>query len=341
MRPINTFGVVITAFIILCLANACSEHKTSTIIAEIDGTPIYESELNTMIKQELFDELNAITVLKKKALEQLINVKLVQQEAIKANMSYQNFINHYTDKKIETFGIDSLLKEYKISSVLHLHDKDMYKISTDSPESKVSKLYYLKGAILDKLIDSLRKGKEINCYIYPPKSPLINLNNLNTYYRGNIDSKVCVTVVSDFDCTSCINTHNLYDSIYNIYKDKVKFGYIHYSAIPTIGEIASDAAHEQGHFWEFHDSLYAHKGYIDSSVVYNVAGKILDIEKFKIDIESQERKNKIENTINQLMLAGVYATPTIIINGRLIVNSDSPKEICYLIDDELNKHLNK
>ena len=130
----------------------------------------------------------------------------------------------------------------------------------------------------------------------------------------------------------------LYDSIYHIYKDKVRFGYIHYSAIPTLGEIASDAAHEQGHFWEFHDSLYTYKGYIDSSAVYNIAKKILNMETFRKDIESIERKNKIEKTINQLTLAGVYATPTVIINGRLIINSDSPKEICHLIDDELNKH---
>jgi hypothetical protein len=338
MKHIKSLEVIITSLLILCLINACSKSKTSTIIAEIDNKPIYEDELNTIIKQELFDELNRISELKKKALEQLINVKLVQDEANKNGMPYQDFIDYYTDRKINIYGVDSLLKYYKISSVLHLHDKNMYTVSTDSPISKVSKLYYLKGAIIDELLDSLRKTKEINCYIYPPKSPLIDLTNLHGYYRGNIHSKVNVTIVSDFDCAACINAHVLYDSIYHIYKDKVRFGYIHYSAIPTLGEIASDAAHEQGHFWEFHDSLYTYKGYIDSSAVYNIAKKILNMETFRKDIESIERKNKIEKTINQLTLAGVYATPTVIINGRLIINSDSPKEICHLIDDELNKH---
>lgn len=83
MKHIKSLEVIITSLLILCLINACSKSKTSTIIAEIDNKPIYEDELNTIIKQELFDELNRISELKKKALEQLINVKLVQDEANK------------------------------------------------------------------------------------------------------------------------------------------------------------------------------------------------------------------------------------------------------------------
>ena len=48
-------------------------------------------------------------------------------------------------------------------------------------------------------------------------------------------------------------------------------------------------------------------------------------------------KKSIEKTNNQLVLLGIYATPTIIINGRLIVNSNSKEEICHLIDEELLK----
>ena len=61
----------------------------------------------------------------------------------------------------------------------------------------------------------------------------------------------------------------------------------------------------------------------------------MDINKFQNDITNNEGKKSIEKTINQLVLLGIYAT--IIINGRLIVNSNSKEEICHLIDEELLK----
>ncbi|KAB6385549.1 thioredoxin domain-containing protein, partial [Bacteroides xylanisolvens] len=161
---------------------------------------------------------------------------------------------------------------------------------------------------------------------------------LHTYYRGNLQSKVSMIIISDFDCDACINAHSLYDSIHQEYKDKVKFGYIHYSTMPTFAQIASDAANKQNKFWEFHDSLYTHKGYIDSIAAFNIAQNMsMDINKFQNDITNNEGKKSIEKTINQLVLLGIYATPTIIINGRLIVNSNSKEEICHLIDEELLK----
>lgn len=107
---------------------------------------------------------------------------------------------------------------------------------------------------------------------------------------------------------------------------------------PTFAEIASDAANKQNRFWEFQDSLYAYRGYIDSTAVFKIAHNMsMDINKFQNDIANDDGKKAIENTINQLVLLGVYATPTLIINGRLIVDSNSKEEICHLIDEELSK----
>lgn len=313
-------------------------HAEKEVIAELDGEVIYTNEINTIIKQELYDELCRIHEVKRKALEQLINVKLLQKEANKRQMTYQEFIDDYTDARIQQLGIDSLFKKYNIKSITEFRGKSVYSVAVDSPTGKVIGDLHLKGAIVDDLLDSLKRNKKIVQYLYPPKSPSINLNDLHTYYRGNLQSKVSVTIISDFDCESCIKAHPLYNSIYEDYKEKVKFGYIHYSTMPTFAEVASDAANKQNRFWEFQDSLYAYKGYIDSTAVYRIAHNMsMDINKLQKDISDDNGKKSIENTINQLVLLGVYATPTIIINGRLIVNSNSKEEICHLIDDELSK----
>lgn len=325
-------------FYVSCNSQQNSKYTEKDIIAEFDGEVIYANEINTIIKQELYDELNRIYNIKKEALEQLINVKLLQKEANKKQLTYQQYIDEYADAKIKKIGTDSLLKRYNINSITEFREKSAYSVPIGSPTGKVTQLFHLKGAIVNELLDSLKRNKKILQYLYAPKSPSIDLNSLHTYYRGNLQSKVSMIIISDFDCDACINAHSLYDSIYQEYKDNVKFGYIHYSTMPTFAQIASDAANKQNKFWEFHDSLYAHKGYIDSIAAFNIAQNMsMDINKFQKDITNNEGKKSIEKTINQLVLLGIYATPTIIINGRLIVNSNSKEEICHLIDEELSK----
>lgn len=330
--------ILIMLFYASCNSPTNSANATKDIIAELDGEVIYANEINTIIKQELYDELCRIHEIKRKALEQLINVKLLQKEADKKQMTYQEYIDDYVNTQMEQFGIDSLLKRYRLESITEFREKSIYSVTVDSPTGKATRSFHLKGAIVNDLLDSLKRNKKIVQYLYPPKSPSINLNNLHAYYRGDLQSKVSVTIISDFDCESCIKAHPLYNSTYEDYKEKVKFGYIHYSTMPTFAEVASDAANKQNRFWEFQDSLYAYKGYIDSTAVFKIAHNMsMDINKLQKDIADDDGKKSIENTINQLVLLGVYATPTIIINGRLIVNSDSKEEICHLIDKELSK----
>ncbi|MDY7255159.1 thioredoxin domain-containing protein [Bacteroides sp. A1-P5] len=330
--------MMIVLFYASCNSQQNSKYTEKDIVAEFDGETIYANEINTIIKQELYDELCRIHEIKKKALEQLINVKLLQKEADKKQMTYQEYIDDYANTQIKKFGIDSLLKQYRLESITEFRGKSIYSVAVNSPTGKVTRDFHLKGAIVDELLDSLKRDKKIVQYLYPPKSPSINLNNLHAYYRGDLQSEVSVTIISDFDCESCIKAHPLYNSIYEDYKEKVKFGYIHYSTMPTFAEIASDAANKQNRFWEFQDSLYAYKGYIDSTAVFKIAHNMsIDINKFQKDIASNDGKKAIENTINQLVLLGVYATPTLIINGRLIVDSNSKEEICHLIDEELSK----
>ena len=110
----------ISAMLMVLFYASCNSHQSSKgtekdIIAEFDGEAIYASEINTIIKQELYDELCRIHNIKKEALEQLINVKLLQKEANKKQLTYQQYIDEYTDAKIKKTGTDSLLKRYKFN----------------------------------------------------------------------------------------------------------------------------------------------------------------------------------------------------------------------------------
>lgn len=324
---------------LLLMLCSCTIDNRKNAVAEINGEPVYAQEVESLIKQELFDELNRIYEIKKQALKQLSGVKLIRKEAEKYGLEEKLFVEKYINQKKERYGVDSLLIKYGIvANIPQVHTKQLYHVKQKSFEGQFARETELKSYILRELIDSLTQVSDIHYYLYPPKSPLIKLNDLLVYFRGNIHSDVDVIIVSDFDCEKCISAHEIYNSIYSIYKDKVRFGYLNFSASPTLAQAACNAAGKQNQFWAFHDSLYSHKGVIDSTAIFTIASSLsLDISKFRKELESDEVRKEIESTIHSLVSMGLYATPTVIVNGRLIVNSGSKEEIVFLINKELKE----
>lgn len=329
---------VFTFLEIIFLSCSKSGKINSEVIARINGENINSSQVNKLIQQELYDELNRIYDIRNKALDSYIDLRILQQQAEKENLSPDEYANKYVTRKIETFGVDSLYNLYRLGERIIFHDLGISNAAKDTLGEKLTLKYNLRACIVQELIDSLRRDSNISKYLYPPKKPSIDLNDLLVFYRGKTDSKVTVYIISDFDCNKCIESHPMYDSLYVNYGNTVKFGYINFSTIPTLAQIACCAANEQGAFWEYHDSLYNQKHFIDSLSVYNIAKQInLNMDKFQSDIRNVAIADEVDKTIQKLIERGIFATPTVIVNKRLIYNSNSYDEISHLIDMELNR----
>ena len=61
------------------------------------------------------------------------------------------------------------------------------------------------------------------------------------------------------------------------------------------------------------------------------------MKKFEKDLLDKNVADKLSATIDILVEKGIYATPTIVVNNRLIYNSASYEEISYLIEKELKQ----
>ncbi len=321
--------------LIIITVTSCNKKK-SRVIGKIGDEIIYASEVDKLAQQELFDQLNQVYGIKSKAFDAYVDLKLLKNEAKKQNLSVDDFADNFVSQQIVKFGFDSLCQKYMISHRIKLHGMNLGTTEKGSLDDSIRVTYSLRAVVIQDLLDSLKRTIKIERYVYPPKSPNIKLDNLLAYYRGNQNSKVTFYTISDFDCSRCIESHGLYDSIYQKYKDKVRFGYINFSSTPTLAQLACDAADKQDRFWEYHDSLYNQENFIDSAIVYGIAKHMdLDIERFQKDLLDKNVADKLSSTIDNLVEKGIYATPTIVVNNRLIYNSASYEEISYLIEEEL------
>lgn len=313
--------------------------SVSDVVAEVNGEKIKSSELERSVSQQVFDELNRIYQIRSLALDYLIDDKIIEQEAKKNNMSSYEFLEKYYNSIITKTNSDSLLYSFGIKDIPAIKGASMVNLDKSSHEGKIASEKALKLSLKKQLLDSLKGGNtKIYKYVYPPRSSKFNLTGLPIYYRGSLESKVSMIVVSDFECDRCIQAHEKYNDIYEKYKNKVKFGSLNFSSYPTFASLAADAAYKQGKYWEFSDSLYAKNGAIDSLGVYNIANELnLNMNEFDRDLHNQSTLEVLTNVNDELVKRGLFATPTIIINGRLIFDSNSTKEITHLLDEELVK----
>lgn len=296
-------------FILIPLLLSCSKNNKE-VVAEVNGYKLYNSELSQVTTQETFDLLNMAYEIKMRSLDDLIKRKLIEYEATDQNISVDVYLNTYIDRAI----VDSAIIDAAGSN-----SKDR-----------------IRGVLIQRLVDSLYNVAQIKRYVYPPKRPNCVLEDLCVHYRGNLDATTHLIVASDFNCKRCTEFEKTLQRIYEKYQDRVKFGFVSFADEPTLASLACEAAGKHGKFWEFHDAMFSNNSFPDSTSIFTFAKSMeIDVEEYKQDLLSTDNYNKVNHTISKLMERGLFATPTIIINNRLVYITNSYEELTKLLDQEL------
>lgn len=334
------FIVVLTCFSYSCNFNNTEEqtnNKNIPVAAYINNTPIYITEIDEKIRQELYDELNRIYIIRKLTLNEIIREYLLKNEAQKHGISKKELTDNYYLKNVTDSALKKYASDHQLKYIPELKRSLKY-YDVNSEEGRDLLIDGYKKYLLNKYIDSLKKEYDINILLKPPLHPNINLNNIIIHYRGNLNSQVKFIEISDLECDKCIEFTPIYKKLYTKYKDRVKFGYTHFSTYVTLSAIATECAAKQDKFWEMKDSIIYSKSFVDTSDIFEYAKNLnLDMSKFISDFKDSTISDKIQNNFDILKSFGLYGVPTIIINDRLIFNSSSIEEIEQVLIEEINK----
>lgn len=185
-----------------------------------------------------------------------------------------------------------------------------------------------------------------------PAGGVANVSADDDAFIGKENAPVTLIEFSDFECPFCRKfwkeTLPLIKKEY-IDTGKVRFVYrdfplsFHPGATPAAE--GAECAREQGKFWEMHDAIFDEQekqgsGTIqfDALDVKKWAAKIgLNASKFNQCLDSGKYKQEVEKDIADGLAAGVSGTPSIFVNGRLIVGAQPFAAFKAVIDEELKK----
>jgi protein-disulfide isomerase len=160
--------------------------------------------------------------------------------------------------------------------------------------------------------------------------------------KGAKAAKVTIVAWSDFECPFCGRVNPTLKQIEDTYGKDVKVVFrhqplpFHQNAKPAAE--ASMAAHEQGKFWQYHDTLFANQRALDRASLERYAQELgLNMDKFKAALDSGKFRSRVEQDARDGAAVGANGTPTFFVNGREVVGAVPFAQFKGIIDEEIGK----
>jgi Na+/H+ antiporter NhaA len=142
------------------------------------------------------------------------------------------------------------------------------------------------------------------------------------HIRGPNDAPVTVLEYGDFQCPYCGRAEPAIRELLADFGDDVRYVWRHLPLADVhpraqFAAEATEAAAEQGAFWELHDVLLDHQDALLLPDLLRYAEELgLDVDRFEKDLRTHAGAGRIAEDVDSADLSGVSGTPSFFINGR-------------------------
>jgi len=168
-------------------------------------------------------------------------------------------------------------------------------------------------------------------------TPRVFTTKVDGVHLGDPNAPVKVDVYADFRCSACLAyVQNIEPQVIQNYVETGKVYYTYHSFIVIDGNDGTDAsyrsanaamcANEQGHFWDYHDTLYANQItesadlYTDARLVTMAQNLGLDMTAFNQCFQAKKYASNIQTDIAQGQSLNVRGTPSIFVDGTFVTS---------------------
>jgi NhaA family Na+:H+ antiporter len=148
------------------------------------------------------------------------------------------------------------------------------------------------------------------------------IDKQDDHIRGNPSAEDAVSVVlyGDYLCPFCRRLRPVMRQLRERLSERLVYVFRHFpneKAHPgaTFIARATEAAAQQGRFWDMHDWLFDNPPPTENDVVEHVRSLGIDMDRFRRDLDSDDTCRRVEEDEAQGRKNGVTGTPTIFVDG--------------------------
>jgi protein-disulfide isomerase len=300
-------------------------------VAILAGRTIYEDELLPLVEERLQQLRSEEYELKSRAVEKLIDQKLLEAAASRKGVTADKLIEQEVSSKVADPD-DSEIEAFYLGQ----------RESQPLEEVKPRLVEALKRAKLEQAreayMEGLRRESSVAILLVPPK---VEVAYDPSRVRGNPDAPVTIVEFSDFECPFCRGSEQVIKSILFKYGDKVKLAYRDFplrQAHPhsLAAAEASRCASEQSKFWEYHDLLFSNPNKLDAAGLLEYARAVgLNEAQFLSCLNTEKFKSAVDADVRAGSKARVSGTPAFFINGIFVSGAQPASVFEKTIDSEL------
>lgn len=301
----------------MALFASCT-HNKQQVVATVDDQQVTMQQIDVLARDQLFSMLENIYMIRNNVLDEYINQLVINVEAEKAGLSYADYLAEKVYDKITVNLVNAKIAE------LHGFVPDRTEFGRNYDCSTTFGRAYLveslRRQMVSDLADSLRQQHNISILLQSPEPmrPKADLSKLKICYKGNLKAEKSIVLVGSYACDGCKAAMPLFNELFELYGEKLKFGFCFFEGVPSVASLAAKAAERQGEFWAMHNALMATETEIDSETAMNCAQTLnLDTETFDADLALPDLAAEVADNIQIINDNNITEEPTFVIGGRL------------------------
>ena len=270
-----------------------------------------------------------------RALDAVAEERMIALEAARQQVTPQQIINAEIDSNVVVPSDEDVAAVYE-------KNKARIPVPRDQalPILRQQITEQSRARLRDALLRRLKREYGFRSYLEPLRSDVASMGHPS---RGPAAAPVTIVEFSDFECPFCYGLYPTLKLIEKNYPEQVRIVYRQFplNAIHPRAQKAAEAslcAHDQGRFWEMHDSMFDGQKQLEVDALKQRAKELqLDLAAFDACLDSGSKADAIKKDMADAAQAGVTGTPTFFVNGRMMLGNQPYAEIRALIEDELQR----
>lgn len=301
-----------TAGFLFAGTSAAVAQGDQTVVAEVGGIKVTLGELEQEESAKLLAAHYQYYQAQSKALEDLVDKKLLEQKAKSENLTVDQLIDRDIKSKVTDPSEDQMKVYYE-----GLETDQPYEAVRDKILEKIRQLRTDK--VRAAYVKELRAQTLVTIALAPPKA---KVDVGEAQLLGPKSAKVVLVEFADYECPYCQRVATDVKKLKDEFGDKVAFTYKDFP-LPnhSRAEKAAEAARcasKQNKFWEFHDELFHSKELDVDQLKAQARALQLDSAQFDKCLDSGEQAGAVAKDRKEGLKLGISGTPSFFINGHYL-----------------------